>query len=71
MKRKRISKLIRVDNYAAEVEVELLYTDDDWSPFLSVEDAAKLDKVRQALRKKDIKSAARIANVYRLGPVAA
>lgn len=71
MTKQRITKLIHVEEYAAEVEVELLYTDDDWSPFLSVEDAAKLDNVRQALQEKDIKSAARLANVYRLLPVAA
>ena len=71
MTKRRITKLIHVEDYAAEVEVELLYTDDEWSPYLSVEDAAKLDDVRQALQAKDIERASRLASVYRLLPVAA
>jgi len=71
VKRKRVTKLIRVDEYAAGVEVEFLYTDDVWSPNLSVEDAAKLDDVRIALQEKDIRRVARLAIVYRILPVAA
>lgn len=70
MTRHRITKLIRVEEYAAEVEVELLYTDDDWSPYLSVEDATKLDDVRIALQEKDIERASHLASIYRLLPVA-
>ena len=71
MTKRQISKLVHVDEYVAEVTVELIYTDDDWSPYLSVEDASKLDDVREALRQKDIEAASRLSRVYKLLPVAA
>ena len=71
MKGRQISKLVHVGNYVAEVEVEMIDTDDGWSPYLSVEDACKLDDVRDALRRGDLKAATRIARVYSLTPVAA
>jgi hypothetical protein len=55
----------------AEVDVETIFTDDGWSPYLSVEDAYKLDDVRGALRRGDLKAATQIARVYSLTPVAA
>jgi len=70
MKKRCIRKLVHVKNYVAEVEVELIYTDDNWSPYLSVEDAAKLDDVRQALQGKDIERASQRGHVYHLMPVA-
>lgn len=63
-------KLVREGNYVAEVEVELIATDEGWSPYLSLEDAYKLDEVCQALRGGDLKSASRLARVYTLTPVA-
>ena len=39
MKGRRISKLVHEGTYVAEVEVETIYADDGWSPYLSVEDA--------------------------------
>ena len=44
---------------------------DEWSPYLSLEDAYKLDDVRQALRQGNLKAAARLARVFKLTPVAA
>ncbi|MHB0980208.1 MAG: hypothetical protein ACYC5Q_09110 [Thermoleophilia bacterium] len=66
---KHYTKMVHEGEYVAEVEVELIYTDQGWSPYLSLEDAYKLDDVREALRDGDIKSAARHANVYTLTPV--
>ena len=54
----------------AEVEVELIETDEGWSPYLSLEDAYKLDDVRAALRRGDLESAARLSRVYSLTPMA-
>jgi hypothetical protein len=71
MTKKQTSKLVHVDEYVAEVDVELIYTDDDWSPFLSVNDAMKLDDVREALRQKDFVTATKLARVYKLSPLAA
>jgi hypothetical protein len=62
-------KLIHEGDYVAEVDVELEFTDDPWSPYLSVDEAKKLDQVRLALRRGDIRGAARQARVFRLTPV--
>ena len=68
--RKRVStKLIHEGNYVAEVDIELEFTDDPWSPYLSLHEAKKLDQVRLALRRGDIRDAARQARVFRLTPV--
>jgi len=71
MNGRQISKLVHEGNYVAEVKVEVIYADDGWSPYLSVEDAFKLDDVRDALRRGDLKAATRIARVYSLTPVPA
>jgi hypothetical protein len=70
MRKRHQTKLVHEGQYAAEVEVELLYTDDGWSPYLSLEDAYKLDEVRDALRRGDVSSAARLSRVFTLTPVA-
>ncbi len=69
MTKRHISKLVHVDEYVAEVEVELIYNDDDWSPYLSVQDASKLDDVREALMHKDIEAASQLSRVYKLLPI--
>ena len=69
MSTRRQSKLIHEGRYVAEIDVELIETDDGWSPYLSVEDAAKLDNVRDALRHNDVARAARLGRVYTLTPV--
>jgi len=66
MTKRRHTKLIREGQYAAEVEVELIETADGWSPSLSLDDAYKLDEVRQALRRGDIQAASRLARVFSL-----
>jgi hypothetical protein len=68
---KKYSKLIREGDYVAMVDIELIYTEDDWSPYLSLSDAQKLDDVRVALQNYDFKSAAKLAHVFKLMPVAA
>jgi hypothetical protein len=49
--------------------VDLIETDEGWSPYLSLEDAYKLDDVREALRKKDLQTATKLAKVFKLTPV--
>lgn len=71
MTKKQITKLIHEGEYAAEVDIYLITTDDEWSPYLSLEDAYKLDNVRQALRQGDLESATRLARVFKLTPIAA
>jgi hypothetical protein len=49
MKKRHYTKLVHEGKYVAEVDVELIDTDDGWSSYLSLEDAYKLDDVREAL----------------------
>ena len=69
MKTKRQRKLVHEGQYIAEVEVELIESDDAWAPYLSLEEARKLDDVRSALRRGDLASASKLGRVYRLIPV--
>lgn len=70
MTRRYTKKLVHVGEYAAEVEVEMIYTDDEWSPYLSLDDAMKLDDVREALERKDFGTAQKLSRVYTLSPLA-
>jgi hypothetical protein len=69
MSEKRYAKIVREGDYVAQVDVDLIYGDDGWSPYLSLEDAYKLDDVRQALKQGDLKAASKLGRVYRLTPV--
>ena len=71
MTRKRRTKLVHEGEYVAEVDVELIETGEGWSPYLSLEDAYRLDDVRAALRAIDLETAARIARIFRLTPIKA
>ena len=69
MNRRHHTKLVREGSYAADVDVELIEADHGWSPYLSLDDARKLDAVREALRRGDIQAASRHARVFSLTPV--
>lgn len=69
--RRPVIKLAQQGNYAAEVDVDLIYTRDEWSPYLSLNDAERLDAVRSALRHGDLEGASAFARVFELVPVAA
>ncbi len=71
MSKRSHCKLVRGGEYVAEVSVVLIETDEGWSPQLSIQDAEKLDLVRDALRRGNLKKAAEFARVYRLTPVSA
>lgn len=65
-------RFVREGAFAAEVKVELVESDGGWTPYLSVDDAYKLDNVRDALRAGDLERASRLATrIYRLTPVEA
>ena len=70
MKKRRSTKYVHEGKYVAEVDVVLLETEEGWSPYLSVEDAYKLDDVREALRKGNVRKASRYGRVFTLTPVA-
>ena len=69
MTKRHHTKLVHEGKYVAEVDVEILDTGDGWSPYLSLEDAQKLDDVREALREGAFQRAANLARVFRLTPV--
>jgi hypothetical protein len=69
MTTRKHTKLVHEGNYVAEVDIEIIDTNDGWSPYLSLDDALKLDDVREALRKADIASASRNSRVYELSRV--
>lgn len=45
------------------------FSDDEWFPYLSLEDVFKLDDMRQALHDNDLALAAKFGRVYTLKPV--
>jgi len=69
MNKRRHTKLVREGTYAAEIDVELIDADDGWSPYLSLDDAYKLDTVREALRRGDIQAASQHGRVFSLTPL--
>ena len=70
MNARSTKRLVREGEFVAEVEVSLMEAEGGWTPYLSLEDAYKLDDVRDALRAGDVKRASQLANrVYRLTPV--
>jgi hypothetical protein len=70
MKKRKHTKLVHEGKYVAEVDIELIDTHEGWSPYLTLEDAYKLDDVREALRNGDLNTAGRLSRLYTLTPVA-
>ena len=69
---KSTKRLVREGDFVAEVDVNLVEAEGGWTPYLSLDDAYKLDDVRDALRAGDVKRASQLASrVYRLTPVEA
>ena len=69
MKKRPKTKLVHEGDFAAEVPIELIETEDEWSPYLPVDDAKKLDDVRSALQRGDLEAAAKLARIFRLTPI--
>jgi len=69
MTTKHRTKFIHEGKYAAAVEVQCIDIDTGWPPYLSVDDAEKLDAVREALRRGDLKRASQLSQVYQLTPL--
>jgi hypothetical protein len=52
--KRNAAELIRERKYAAEITIELIDTEESWSPTMSLDDAQKLETVRLALRRGDV-----------------
>jgi hypothetical protein len=70
MRRKTV-EFVQVGKYAAEVPVELIEDEGDWSPRLSLADARKLEAVRLALKRGNVAEAAKLGRVFELLPISA
>lgn len=70
MKKRKVTKFVHEGKFVAEVDIELVNTPEGWSPYLTLEEAYKLDDVREALRKGDLDTVKRLARLYTLTPVA-
>lgn len=68
---KKTIELIHEGRFAAEVEIELHYSDESWSPTMSMPDARKLEAVRLALRDGNLTEAAKHGRVFELMPITA
>ncbi len=72
MNTRKHTKFVRAGNYAAEVEIEIIDSEDGWAPYITLDDALKLDRVREALQSGDVATANTYAKkVYALSTVAA
>ena len=69
MNTRKHTKLVHEGKYVAEVDIEVIDTGDGWSPYLSLDDALKLDDVRDALRKGDVALASKYARVYEISRI--
>ncbi|OVE80485.1 hypothetical protein BVY01_00215 [bacterium I07] len=69
MNTKKHTKFIHEGQYVAEVDIELIDSEEGWAPYLSLDDAKRLDQIRIALRRGDLKFASKHAKVYSLTPV--
>lgn len=71
MPNRKHMKLVHEGQYVAEIEVEIINKEYGWSPYISLDDALKLDTLREFLRESNIDEAKKLAKVYLLKPVAA
>jgi len=69
MKKRRSNNLIREGPYVVEVDIELTDAKEVWSPYLSLDDALKLEDVRLALHRGDLEAASHLGRFYTLMPV--
>ena len=65
MKKRKHTKLVHEGKYVAEVDIALIDTPEGWSPYLALEDAYRLDDVREALRKGDLELPSRTCHVIK------
>ena len=67
--RRTKTKYIHEGHYVAEVEVEVVEDEGGWSPYLSLDEANRLDELRDALRRGDLKLASSYGRIFELRPV--
>jgi hypothetical protein len=66
-----VTRFVHAGKYVAEVEVVSIPDDGAWGPYLSLDDAIKLQDVEKALKAGDLAAAAKLARIFEMKPVAA
>lgn len=66
MKSRKKTKYIHEGEYVAAVDIELIEDETGWSPYMSLDDAYRLDDVREALRNRDLHTAGMYGEVFRM-----
>lgn len=69
MRTRRQTKIVKEGQNLATVLVDVMDVETGWAPYLAIDDAYRLDDVRLALRRGDLKTATRLAEVFTLTPV--
>ena len=64
-----ITKRLCHGNLMAEVKVTSIPDDGAWGPYLSLDDASKLDRVNRALKSGDVDAASKDATVFAVSEV--
>ena len=63
-------RLVREGELVAEIEVTLTDEEGGWGPYVSLDDAYRIDDARAVLQRGDLEAAARFGRVFKLAPVA-
>jgi hypothetical protein len=63
-------KCLLLTSGSPTVDIALIEEEAGWPPYLSLEDAQRLDDVREALGRGDLEQAAQLARVFKLTPIA-
>ena len=66
MQNRKHTKMVHEGRYVAEVDIEIIDSDEGWEPYLSLNDALKIDTVRDSLRQGTIAEAQQYSKVYEL-----
>lgn len=60
----KTTKLVRGGKLIVEVLVELIEDDTGWSPYVSVDDANRLDAIRRSLLEGDVAAASQLGSAW-------
>ena len=71
MKSSTIKEYIHEGRLVVEVDVTLIETESEWSPYYSIQDVRKMEAARNALRQGDLDAARKLGRVYEMTLVAA
>lgn len=71
MTNQRRIKRVHEGQYVAEIEVTLTGFGEAWGPYVDNADVQRMDALRRALQRDDLKAASELGRVFLLTPVPA